>query len=270
MIRLVTILCLLVLAPSSGNAQEHHHDMAGMGHDMSGMDMGDMAMPGLYGPYPSTREASGTAWQPDLARHEGLHLMRGSWMLMLHGMADLVHDHQGGPRGDEKLFSDNMAMLMAQRAAGPGTLGLRAMLSAEPLTIGKEGYPLLLQSGETADGRTHLIDRQHPHDLFMELAGSYSLSSGTRSLFLYAGLPGEPALGPPAFMHRFSGKAFPDAPIAHHWLDSSHISFGLITTGVSQPHWKAELSVFNGREPDESRADLDLGPLDSISGRLTV
>jgi hypothetical protein len=62
----------------------------------------------------------------------------------------------------------------------------------------------------------------------------------------------------------------PIAPISHHWLDSSHISFGLITTGVSQQRWKAEVSVFNGREPDESRADLDLGALDSVSGRLTV
>jgi hypothetical protein len=44
----------------------------------------------------------------------------------------------------------------------------------------------------------------------------------------------------------------------------------MITTGVSQRRWKVELSVFNGREPDESRADLDLGPLDSLSGRLTV
>src|SRR5262249_46905227 len=158
-----------------------------------------------YGPYPMTREASGTAWQPDAARHEGVHIMKGAWMAMFHGFADVVYDDQGGPRGDTKVFSNNMGMAMANGPWGPGTLGLRAMLSAEPSTIGKEGYPLLPQTGETADGVTPLIDRQHPHDLLMELAGSYSLSSGNRSVFVYGGLPGEPAHGPPAFMHRFSG-----------------------------------------------------------------
>jgi hypothetical protein len=226
-------------------------------------------MTGLYGPYPMSREASGTSWQPDRAGHHGIHAMRGSWMLMLHGMADVVWDHQGGARGDEKIFSSSMVMGMAQRAAGPGTLGLRAMLSAEPATIGKEGYPLLLQTGETADGRTPLIDRQHPHDLFMELAVSYSIASSARSLFVYGGLPGEPALGPPAFMHRFSGAADPLAPITHHWLDSSHITFGVLTAGAVWGNAKFEASAFRGREPDQNRWDIESPRLDSHSFRLS-
>jgi hypothetical protein len=232
--------------------------------------MGDMSMTGFYGPYAIAREASGTSWQPDAARHEGAHLMRGPWMIMLHGMADVVYDHQGGDRGDEKVFSDNMAMAMAQRSLGGGTLGLRAMFSLEPATIGKEGYPLLLQSGETANGRTPLVDRQHPHDLFMELAGSYSVSSGGRSLFVYAGLPGEPALGPPAFMHRFSGANLPVAPITHHWLDSTHITFGVLTAGAVVDRIKVEASAFRGREPDEERWDIESPKLDSHSFRLSV
>src|SRR5207344_2444362 len=116
------------------------------------------------------------------------HLMRGEWMLMLHGFADLVYDDQGGPRGDEKFYSSNMGMLMAQGPLGPGTLGFRSMISLEPSTIGKEGYPLLLQTGETADGVTPLIDRQHPHDLFMELAAIYSVPVGDKmSIFGYFG-----------------------------------------------------------------------------------
>src|SRR6266487_6522159 len=111
-------------APAS---EAHHHDMAGM--NMSGMDMSHMAMHGMYGPYAITREASGTAWQPDAAEHRGLHVTRGEWSLMLHGMADLVQDHQGGPRGDDRVFSDNMLMAMAQRPLGAATLGLRTMLS---------------------------------------------------------------------------------------------------------------------------------------------
>ena len=245
--------------------------MTGMsGMDMSGMDMGEMPMGGMYGPYAITREASGTSWQPEAARHEGVHVMRGPWMIMLHGFADGVYDDQGGPRGHAKAFSNNMGMLMAQRTLGPGTLGLRSMLSIEPATIGKEGYPLLLQTGETADGATPLIDRQHPHDLFMELAGTYSVSSGSRSLFLYGGLPGEPALGPPAFMHRFSGVNLPVAPITHHWLDSTHITFGVLTAGAVMDRVKVEASAFRGREPDQDRWNIESPKLDSHSFRLSV
>lgn len=290
----------ILLWPGVGKAQVHHHAPAvadttahhrakpaghahgatthASGHaggampgmDMSGMDMGEMPMNGFYGAYAMSREASGTSWQPEAARHEGVHMMRGPWMVMLHGFADLVYDHQGSDRGDEKVFSNSMGMAMAQRSLGPGMLGLRSMLSLEPATIGKEGYPLLLQTGETADGRTPLIDRQHPHDLLMELAGSYSLSSGNRSLFLYGGLPGEPALGPPAFMHRYSGINIPVAPITHHWLDSTHITYGVLTAGAVVDRVKVEASAFRGREPDEDRWDIESPKLDSHSFRLSV
>ena len=261
-------------APDS--ASHHHHAMSGMSMDHAPEGMQGhhghevhMAMTGMYGPYPMTREASGTSWQPDAASHRGIHVMRGPWMALLHGWADLVYDHQGGRRGDEKVFGANMLMGMAQRPLGLGTLGLRAMLSAEPATIGKSGYPLLLQSGETANGRTPLIDRQHPHDLFMELAGTYSIANGDRSFFVYAGLPSEPALGPPAFMHRFSGMALPEAPITHHWLDSSHITFGVVTAGLVADRVKIEASAFRGREPDQDRYDIESPELDSHSFRLS-
>jgi hypothetical protein len=143
------------------------------------------------------------------------------------------------------------------------------MLSLEPATVGMAGYPLLLQSGETADGVTPLIDRQHPHDLFMELAGSWSVAWADRSLFVYAGLPGEPALGPPAFMHRFSGANLPAAPITHHWLDSSHITYGVVTGGVVAGGAKFEASAFRGREPDEHRWNIEAPKLDSYSFRLS-
>lgn len=224
----------------------------------------------LLGPYPAAREASGTSWQPDRSEHEGVHATKGRWTLMFHGFADVTHDDQGGPRGDDMVFSSNMLMGMAQRRLGAGRLGIRAMLSAEPATIGKDGYPLLLQTGETADGTTHLIDRQHPHDLFMELAATYSVSRGRRSFFLYAGLPGEPALGPPAFMHRFSGAAFPQAPITHHWLDSSHITFGVFTAGLVLGRAKFEASAFRGREPDENRYDIESPSYDSHSFRVSM
>jgi hypothetical protein len=144
------------------------------------------------------------------------------------------------------------------------------MLSLDPATIGKKGYPLLLQTGETADGVTPLIDRQHPHDLFMELAATYSVPVGEDgSVFVYAGWPGEPALGPPAFMHRFSGMELPEAPLGHHWLDSTHITFGVATLGWIQGGVKLEGSVFTGREPDEDRWDIETPKMDSWSFRAT-
>lgn len=227
------------------------------------------AMPAFYGPYPFAREASGTAWQPERSRHEGVHAMRGDWALMLHGFAYAIVTQQGGPRGEDMMFGSNMLMGMASRPLGGGRLGFRGMLSLEPATIGREGYPLLLQTGETADGLAELIDRQHPHDLFMELAGSWSVSSGASSAFLYAGLPGEPALGPPAFMHRVSGMLNPESPIAHHWLDSSHITFGVLTLGATHRGFKVEGSAFRGREPDHERWDIETPKLDSYSGRLS-
>src|SRR5580698_7948291 len=82
-----------------------------------------MEMTGMYGSYPMTREASGTSWQPDSTPHQGLHLMKDDWMIMIHGYADGIYDDQGGPRGGDKAFSESMLMLMGQRPWGPGTLG---------------------------------------------------------------------------------------------------------------------------------------------------
>jgi hypothetical protein len=143
------------------------------------------------------------------------------------------------------------------------------MMSPEPF-MGANGYPLLLATGETADGTHHLVDRQHPHDLFMELAATYSYNlSKTTSLFIYGGLPGEPALGPPAFMHRTSGVDNPEAPISHHWLDSTHITFGVVTVGAVINDWKLEASAFRGREPDQYRYDIERPTLDSFAGRVS-
>ena len=226
-------------------------------------------MTGAFGPYSMMRESSGTAWQPDTSEHEALHVTSGDWTLMAHGVVNLVYDHQGGRRGDDKLFASGMLMGMARRPIGDGTLQLRGMLSPDPL-MGKRGYPLLLASGETADGVEHLIDRQHPHDFFMELSGSISQSIGARSsIFLYGGLPGEPAFGPPAFMHREAILDSPEAPISHHWLDSTHISFGVLTGGIVLDRFKIEVSRFNGREPDQHRWNIETGPLDSTAVRLS-
>jgi hypothetical protein len=227
------------------------------------------AMNGALGPYPMQRESSGTSWQPDTSGHIGWMNSSGDWTLMAHGVLNLVYDHQSGRRGDDKAFASGMLMGMAQRPVGNGTLQFKAMVSPDPL-MGKSGYPLLLASGETANGTDRLIDRQHPHDFFMELSASVSQDIGPKSsVFVYAGLPGEPAFGPPAFMHREAIMDSPEAPISHHWLDSTHIVFGVLTGGLVLDRFKVEVSRFNGREPDQHRWNIETGPLDSTSVRLS-
>jgi hypothetical protein len=174
-----------------------------------------MGMPGMYGGYDMTREASGTSWQPDSTPMGGIHGMTGAWLTMLHGYADVVYDHQGGPRGNDQSFTTGMLMFIARRDLTDGALGLRLMISGDP-PMGKSGYPLLFQTGETANGRTPLIDRQHPHDLLMEAAATYSrsLSAGS-SAFVYEGRSGEPERGKVAVTHSMSGQAKPKAPLKH-------------------------------------------------------
>jgi hypothetical protein len=152
---------------------------------------------------------------------------------------------------------------MADRKAGSGHFGLRGMISLEPFTIAGCGYPNLLASGEVCEGEA-IHDRQHPHDLFMELAATYDRPlGGDAHLQLYGGPFGEPALGPVAFPHRISAMPNPVAPITHHWLDATHITYGVVTGGVYGKRWKAEASVFNGREPDETRTNFDFAAMDS-------
>jgi len=275
------ILCASVaLAAASGNALAHDHqaepakpeaqsehkhdpDAHPPGHGMT-------SMTGVLGGYPMARDASGTAWQPDSSEHMMGHVMSGAWMLMGHVTLNGVYDWQDGPRGDEKAFVNGMIMGSARRSFdGGGTLSLRAMLSPD-LFMGRGGYPLLLAAGETANGITTLVDRQHPHDLFMEIAASFSQTvSESDSLFLYVGYPGEPAFGPPAFMHRVSIMDSPEAPITHHWFDSTHITFGVLTAGWVHEAWKAEVSIFTGREPDEERHNFDEAKFDSPSVRIS-
>jgi hypothetical protein len=228
-----------------------------------------MIMPGSYGPYPMSREASGTSWQPDSTPMEGLHRMGDPWSRMWHGLAYLIYDDQGGPRGDTKTFLNSMLMFTGRRELESGAFGVRVMLSADP-QMGKSGYPELFQTVETADGVHPLIDRQHPHNLVMEAAGTYSVNLSTNtSIFAYGGIAGEPALGPPAYMHRFSAMDNSKAPLGHHWLDSTHVTYGVVTAGYVWDQVKLDASAFNGREPNQNRYDIELGALDSYSARLS-
>ncbi len=218
---------------------------------------------------PMDRMGSGTTWVPDAAPISSLHRPLGSWDITGHGFAFAQYNAQGGPRGDTQFGSVNWGMVMASHMVGTGMIQFRSMLSLDAAGVTGRGYPLLLQSGESYQG-VPIHDRQHPHDLFMELSALY-LQPFTRSVGveLYAAPSGEPALGPVAFMHRPSAMDDPVAPIGHHWQDATHISFGVVTAGLFTRQWKIEGSIFNGREPDDNRWNFDFGKLDSYSGRVT-
>jgi len=216
------------------------------------------------------RMGSGTTWIPDAVSMPSRTRMVGNWMFMAHGFVFAQYDHQSGERGDDQFGSLNWAMLMATHQLAGGRFQARTMLSLDPFTVTNHGYPLLLQTGESYKGQP-LFDRQHPHDFWMELGALYQRPI-TKSLAwsIYAAPSGEPALGPVAFMHRPSAMDIPNAPIGHHWQDATHVSFGVVTTGIFAHTWQLEGSVFNGREPDEKRWDFDPIHLDSYSGRLTL
>lgn len=196
--------------------------------------------------------------------------MSSGWHFMQDGVLFGVFNHQGGPRGATEFRAPNWWMGQASHAIGSSRLTLNAMLSLDAATEGRSGYAELFQVGESLDGRP-LIDRQHPHDLFMQLAAIWRVPVGEDwGLTLAGGPVGEPALGPVAFMHRASIAEYPFAPLSHHTFDSTHIAFGVVTGAIDHGPFVLEASVFNGREPDDNRWDFDFGALDSYSGRLWI
>jgi Sulfocyanin (SoxE) domain len=228
---------------------------------------------------PMVREGTGTAWAPDTSPLFGkMKMLAGGGMLMVHGNMFFRYTNVSsgrslsvGGRGDTgRPDAPSMLMVMYTKPLSERSqFGIHAMFSLDPLLEKGYGYPLLYQSGEAYKGQP-IHDRQHPHDLFSELAAAYSYRlSDKTSLYFYAGLPGEPALGPVAFMHRASASNNPDAPLGHHWQDATHITFGVLTAGVNFGRFKLEASAFKGREPDESRWNFDKPKLDSYSGRLS-
>ncbi len=211
---------------------------------------------------------SGTSWQPSSGPMHMHYKVAGDWLLMFHYNLIVGMNRQGGPRGVTKLDSENWFMPMAYHKVGKGTVQLRGMFSFEPFTFPPGGSPLLFQTGETYKGQP-LIDHQHPHDLFMELSAQYTLPLSERGTwFTYFGYPGEPALGPVAFMHRMSASENPSATLSHHLQDSTHISFGVLTTGFTYRWFKLEGSIFNGREPNENRYNFDAHKWNSRSARV--
>ncbi len=236
----------------------------------SSADMPKMRMAAMESNLPSPHVSSGTGWQPASVPQSMWMISRGGWDLMAHGSLFVTYNQQGGPRGEGKAESVNYLMTMEQHRLWSGTLLLRQMFSAESLTSPHPGFPELFQTGETYHGEP-LVDHQHPHNVFAELAALYTVPISEKfSWLLYGGPAAEPALGPVTYLHRESASENPAAPLSHHLQDSTHTSFGVVTTGFVIDRFKIEGSAFNGREPNEERWSIQLAPLDSWSIRGSV
>jgi hypothetical protein len=267
-----SFFCLAIVVCSFSSVaagQNSAMDMSGHQHSMNGMSGMQHDAASLIDVI-QLHAGSGTDAEAASTPSAMWMTTRAKWSLMLHGEAFLNEIQQSGARGGDKFFSTNWLMGMAQRKTSAGTLTLRTMLSLEPATVSHRRYPELFQQGETAFGRP-LVDGQHPHDLFMEIAALYDYPIGEHALLSFYGAPiGDPALGPAAYPHRASASENPVAPLGHHFQDSTHIAASVLTAGLTYRSVRIEASGFHGREPDENRWNIDSGKLDSWSSRITV
>jgi hypothetical protein len=273
--RILLLLLLFSLGPLSCLAQDSMSSPRSSKNTMQGMNAANMPlMPSMV---PRTfideilhHSTSGTSAEPNSTPMPMMMTMHGSWMLMFHANVFITDEQQSSPRGGDKFFSTNWFMPMAERRVGPGQLTVRAMFSLEPATVTDRQYPLLFQQGETAFG-VPIADGQHPHDFFMELAALYDWQLRKQALLSFYFAPvGDPALGPTAYPHRASASENPVGALGHHQQDSTHIADDVVTVGVTYKIARIEASGFHGREPDEFRWNIDQGPIDSWSTRLTL
>jgi hypothetical protein len=253
---------------AQSNSGSPTQKMTMQGMSVSGMS--SMSQPATFIGQILNHESAGTTANPAAMPHDMLMTQRGAWQFMLHGSAFINSIQQSGPRGGDKVFSTSWLMPMAQRSLGPGTFTARAMLSLEPATVANRRYPELFQVGETAYGNP-IVDGQHPHNFFMELAAIYDIKLGENALFsIYAAPVGDPAIGPEAFPHRVSASEDPLAPLGHHLQDSTHIADDVVTLGFTYKIARIEVSGFHGREPGENRWTISAGAIDSWSTRFTL
>jgi hypothetical protein len=277
---LIAVLALLLAMPVLSGARQNGkkddmRDMPGMdSSQMHGMNMGGSELmtmhPEVFLQEIVRHAGSGTSVEPDSTPVPMLMTSKGKWNLMFHANVFVMDEQQSSPRGADRFFSTNWFMGMAQRPLGPGVFSARAMLSLEPATVTGRQYPLLFQQGETAFGKP-IVDGQHPHNFFMEIAALYDLKLGKNGLLSFYVAPvGDPAIGPMAYPHRASASENPVATLGHHQQDSTHIADDVITVGLAYPFARIEASGFHGREPNENRWTISQGKIDSWSTRLTI
>lgn len=262
------LFCLLWASAVTGAIHaQAMPDMPGMDHSqMKGMDMGEGKQSGMS----LMDQASGTSMNPKSWPMPMRMIELGRWHTMFMANAFMVETQQSGPRGHDKFYSPNWFMGAAEHSVGKGSFLFQLMLSLDPATITERRFPELFQTGETAFGNP-LVDAQHPHNLIMGLGLNYSrpLAEDSTLQFYFAPV-GDPALGPVAFPHRASAAELVQAPLGHHWQDSSHIANEVVTMGITHKMFRLEASGFYGTEPGENRWIIETGPINSWSTRFSI
>jgi hypothetical protein len=234
---------------------------------------------------------SPAAWAQEHHHHAETEPETGKWAWAMDANVFLGVDYQQRQRGFADLYaweSQNWFMVDGSRMVGGGHLAFDAMFSLEPWTVGRlvyigqpgqrtdiGGSPQLFQTGESylqvvngVETRAPLVNVQHPHDLFMGLGAAYRIERGRVASFIEVDLVGSPPLGPTAFMHRESARDNPQVPLTHHYMDSTHISTGVLQGGITFHDLTLEAGTFNGAEPDEHRTDIERPRLDSYAARV--
>ena len=262
--------CALLCATRLANQAQPVQESAQQTMNMAQMKGKDMRMPMPPAADLLMQEASGTSVNPTSAPMAMRMMMRGNWMLNFMADAFVTDIQQSGPRGADKFYSTNAFMGSAEHSLGGGAFQFTLMVSLEPATITEREYPLLFQTGETAFGKP-IVDGQHPHNFVMGAGVHYARPIGEGAIFeAYFAPVGDPALGPVAYPHRASTAEIPQAPIGHHWEDSTHISYEVATVGLKYKLLRWEASGFHGAEPNENRWNIGAGAMDSWATRLSV
>ena len=257
MSKFLSVFALSVFLAAAQDSPDTRGNTANM--QMSGMNAAGEQLMNL---------SSGTSMQPESWSMPMKMVSADGWNLMFMGQAFLVETDQVSPRGGDKFYSSSAGMFRAGHDFGRGSLLFDMMLSLDPPTITERRYPELFQTGETAFNKP-LVDAQHPHNFIMALGVHYARSIAEDTVLQFYVAPvGDPALGPVAFPHRASASAIPQAPPGHHWQDSTHIAYDVVTAGVLYKKFRLEASGFYGTEPGENRWIIDSGPINSWSTRL--
>jgi hypothetical protein len=225
----------------------------------------------LYGIFglPRSRFGSGTTWLPDASPLHAAVPHMGKWGLLFHGNLYTGYNWYSSDRGGQRFMGRNTLMGALFRTFKQSELLLRLAMSFEPLTIGPRGYPQILQTGQTSNGK-RIHDTMYALDFFRELAVTYQWEVTPKwAGLVYAALAGEPALGPVTFTQRVSASADPLAPLGFQAQEASHASFGVLTVGAFTRKLKLEASWFNGEVPGRYRFRISLRKPDSYSLRAT-
>lgn len=216
-----------------------------------------------------TLNVAGTAQSPGGSIFN--HSRSGNWTIF-HGYdAHVTYVSETGPEEQRnEIFSTNWFAAGAKINFGNAFLLGRARLSAEPYTLPDNGYPQILQYVSAENGGELLVDSMRAHDFIGEAAIQGGWQTDSMLLGVYAGLVGDPALGPPPSFLRSSGVDLAEAPFSYDIAETHYDSTNVVTGTFAMRTFSLEASVFHDAVSTGDHTEIpDGGDLDSQSFRVT-